>query len=291
MYINATGINTVAASIMPRKPRLTIRKKKQGKIPVSQPVAVGIPSESGKLGVDNQKAVTSGEVGTTTVHHNRWYQQQTGNVLYLWKIGFSHLLSGDNIPCFVKQVVMVDLSNGGWRFWVNGKPVSTSSCAVLENVPEKEPDLDDLLKVIDESKRCPGITKKELVDYANSVKTLSKLVDGNYGQATVRHEQYEQLMGHSKRTRCKHCNTLRIRLTVQLLRFTRWKQQQQYSKHTPNVYLNTPQKMDKLKGLSQSLKVTQHELKSSRISMYAQASSLSIFLYLCRSLKGMYPAT
>ena len=59
MYINATGINTVAASIMPRKPRLTIRKKKQGKIPVSQPVAVGIPSESGKLGVDNQKAVTS----------------------------------------------------------------------------------------------------------------------------------------------------------------------------------------------------------------------------------------
>ena len=222
LYINATGINTVAASIMPRKPRLTIRKKNQGKIPVSQPVAVGIPSESGKLGVDNQKAVTSGEVGTTTVHHNRWYQQQTGNVLYLWKIGFSYLLSGDNIPCFVKQVAMVDLSNGGWRFWVNGKPVSTSSCAVLENVPEKEPDLDDLLKVIHESKRCPGITKRELVDYANSVKTISKLVDGNYGQATVRHEQCEQLMGQSlvsivPKRRDYLCPALKILFLSQLL--------------------------------------------------------------------------
>ena len=48
--------------------------------------------------------------------------------------------------------------------------------------------------VIDESKMCPGITKRELVDFANSVKTLSKLVDGNYGQAIVRHEQCEQLM-------------------------------------------------------------------------------------------------
>lgn len=188
---------------------------------VSLPAAVTIPSESGKLSDDNQKAVTGNEAGATTAHRDCWYQQQTENVFYLWEIDFSHSPSGDKMPCFVKQVVMVDLLQGSWRVWVNGMSVSPSSCAVLEKAPEKvaEPNLDILLKKIDESKKCPGITKRELVDYANSVKTLSKLVDRNYGQTTVRHVHCEQLMVHGKQTRCKHCNTLRIRLTVQLLRF------------------------------------------------------------------------
>lgn len=252
---------------MPRKSHLT-RKKNPKKRKDALSTTTEVISSQLLLSDDNLQVSTDShsydQTPTSDHDHVHWYQQQTGNDLFLWKIGFSHPHSGDEMPCFITQAIIVDVLSGSWRVWVNGKQVSTSTCDVLEKVPEKVDGPNVLLEAIDGAKVCPGNTKRELVEYASSIKALSGFVQRNYGQAiaTVRHERCEQLMGQGRQTRCKCCNLLRVRLSVQLFRRKRRKQQQCYSKFTPNRHLNTPQKMDKLKGLSHSLKVSQQELST-----------------------------
>ena len=112
---------------------------------------------------------------------------------------------------------------------------------------------------IDKTSICEGITSRQLLEYASSVKTLLKLErKETTGKSVAHHEACRILITNSTSGISSNCCGLQNCLRVGNSRLKRkWAH---ISKTVPNKYLNTPQKLQKLQSSNRNIRTRNVEL-------------------------------